>query len=142
MNILLVDDNPGDIRLTLEAFRDADPSIHVHVARDGAEAMAFLKNEGIHVLAPRPNFIFLDIDMPKMDGLEVLALIKGDRSLKLIPTVILTTSDAGDDVLRSYQLEANCYLRKPVEFHVFEELAKNIDDFRLRRGSLPQLIFV
>lgn len=141
MDILLVDDNPGDIRLTLEAFRDAKPSIRVHVAKDGAAAMAYLKNEGLHVLAPRPNFILLDLNMPIMDGREMLALIKADASLKLIPTIILTTSEGDSDVLQSYQLQANCYLRKPLTLTVFEELAKSIDDFRLRRGCLPQLIF-
>jgi two-component system, chemotaxis family, response regulator Rcp1 len=89
--VLLVEDSPGDVRLTQEAFRDADPSIELHVATDGVEAMAFLRCEGVHAKAPRPDFILLDLNLPKMDGREVLAHIKEDTNLKTIPTVILTT---------------------------------------------------
>jgi two-component system, chemotaxis family, response regulator Rcp1 len=136
--VLLVEDSPGDVRLTQEAFRDAGKSIDLRVAVDGVEAMAFLKHKGVHADAPRPDFILLDLNLPKMDGREVLAHIKEDDDLKTIPTVILTTSDAEADILTSYQLQANCYLIKPVEFDAFESLVKSISDFWLTRVSLPQ----
>jgi len=136
--VLLVEDNPGDVRLMQEAFRDANGAIHLHVASDGAEAMAFLKQKGSHVRAPRPDLILLDLNLPKMDGREVLAHIKEDQCLKTIPTVILTTSDAEADIVKSYQLQANCYLIKPVELDAFESLVKSINDFWLTRVKLPQ----
>jgi two-component system, chemotaxis family, response regulator Rcp1 len=136
--VLLVEDSPGDIRLTLEAFRDADPSIDLRVAVDGMEAMAFLKGTGIHAGVPRPDFILLDLNLPKMDGREVLARIKEDDDLKTIPTVILTTSDAEADILTSYQLQANCYVSKPVQLEEFESLVKSINDFWLTKVKLPQ----
>jgi two-component system, chemotaxis family, response regulator Rcp1 len=135
--VLLVEDSSGDVRLTQEAFRDADPSIELHVANDGVEAMAFLRREGIHAGAPRPDFILLDLNLPKMDGREVLAHIKENDGLKTIPTVILTTSDAEADVLTSYQLRANCYLSKPVQLEEFEGLVKSINDFWLTTVKLP-----
>jgi two-component system, chemotaxis family, response regulator Rcp1 len=138
MHVLLVEDSPGDVRLTQEAFRDANRSIKLHVAYDGVEAMAFLKHEGTHVDAPRPDIILLDLNLPKMDGREVLAHIKEDDSLKMIPTVILTTSDAEADIVKSYQLHANCYLSKPVQFEAFENLVKSINDFWLTKVKLPQ----
>src|ERR1700728_3904880 len=103
IEVLLVEDSPGDVRLTREAFRDANPLIHLDVATDGVEAMAFLRREGAHAHAPRPDLILLDLNLPKMDGREVLARIKEDAHLKTIPTVILTTSDAEADILKSYQ---------------------------------------
>jgi two-component system, chemotaxis family, response regulator Rcp1 len=136
--VLLVEDNPGDVRLTQEAFRDANSAIRLHLASDGVEAMAFLKQKGPHVRAPRPDLILLDLNLPKMDGREVLALIKEDQSLKTIPTVILTTSDAEADIVKSYQLQANCYLVKPVQLEAFESLVKSINDFWLTRVKLPQ----
>ena len=136
--VLLVEDSPGDVRLTQEAFRDADPSIELHVATDGVEAMAFLRREGIHADAARPDFILLDLNLPKMDGREVLAHIKGDKNLKTIPTVILTTSDAEADIMTSYELRANCYLSKPVQLEEFEGLVKSINDFWLTTVKLPQ----
>jgi two-component system, chemotaxis family, response regulator Rcp1 len=136
--VLLVEDSPGDVRLTQEAFREADPSIELHVASDGVEAMAFLRREGIHVSAKRPDFILLDLNLPKMDGREVLGQIKEDEDLKTIPTVILTTSDAQADILTSYNLRANCYLSKPVELEEFESLVKSINDFWLTTVKLPQ----
>jgi len=139
MQVLLVEDSSGDVRLTQEAFRDANPSIHLHVASDGVEAMAFLRHEGIHLNAPRPDLILLDLNLPKMDGREVLVQIKGDDSLKLIPTIILTTSDAEVDVVKSYQLQANCYLSKPVQLDAFVNLVKSINDFWLTRAKLPVL---
>jgi chemotaxis family two-component system response regulator Rcp1 len=136
--VLLVEDSPGDVRLTQEAFREADPSIDLRVVADGVEAMTFLRREGVHAAAPRPEFILLDLNLPKMDGREVLAHIKDDDSLKTIPTVILTTSDAEADILTSYQLQANCYLSKPVQLEEFEGLVKSINDFWLTKVKLPQ----
>lgn len=136
--VLLVEDSPGDVRLTQEAFRDSGKSIELRVATDGVEALAFLKREGVHVDAPRPDFILLDLNLPKMDGREVLAHIKEDEDLKTIPTVILTTSDAEADILTSYQLQANCYVTKPVQLEEFEGLVKSINDFWLTKVKLPQ----
>jgi CheY-like chemotaxis protein len=138
IEVLLVEDSPGDVRLTTEAFRDANKIIHLHVASDGIEAMAFLRNEGVYVDAPRPHFILLDLNLPKMDGREVLAQIKNDGNLKTIPTIILTTSTAQEDVVQSYQLQANCYLSKPVQLDEFEAVVKSINDFWLTRAKLPQ----
>ena len=136
--VLLVEDSPGDVRLTQEAFRDANRAIRLHVVADGVEAMAFLKREGPHAYAPRPDIILLDLNLPKMDGREVLAHIKADSGLKTIPTVILTTSEAETDIVKSYQLQANCYLTKPVQFDEFASLVKIINDFWLTKVKLPQ----
>jgi CheY-like chemotaxis protein len=138
IEVLLVEDSPGDVRLTKEAFRSANPSIHLHVATDGVEAMAFLRHQGAHAEAPRPDLILLDLNLPKMDGREVLAHIKKDDGLKGIPTVILTTSDAEVDIVKSYQLQANCYLNKPVQLDAFEALVRNINEFWLRDAKLPK----
>ena len=138
IEVLLVEDSPGDVRLTQEAFRDANASIHLHVACDGVEAMAFLRHQGAHAHAPRPDLILLDLNLPKMDGREVLAHIKDDESLKIIPTVILTTSETEADIAKSYQLQANCYLAKPVQLGEFEALVKNINEFWLAKVKLPQ----
>jgi two-component system, chemotaxis family, response regulator Rcp1 len=138
IEVLLIEDSPGDVRLTKEAFRTANPSIHLHVASDGVEAMVFLRREGIHMNAPRPDLILLDLNLPKMDGREVLARIKEDDLLKTIPTVILTTSDAEVDIAKSYQLQANCYLNKPVQLDAFENLVKSINDFWLSEVKLPK----
>ncbi len=138
IEVLLVEDSPGDVRLTQEAFREANPAIHLHVATDGVEAMAFLKREGTHARAPRPDLILLDLNLPRMDGREVLAHIKDDAALKTIPTVILTTSDAEADIVKSYQLQANCYLSKPVQLDAFESLVGSINDFWLTKVKLPQ----
>ena len=129
MNVLLVEDSPGDVRLTQEAFREAGKSILLHVAVDGVDALAFLRREGAHANAPRPDFILLDLNLPRMDGREVLATIKGDESLKRIPTIILTTSDAEADIFKSYQLQANSYLTKPVQFDAFETLVRGINSW-------------
>jgi len=137
IEVLLVEDSPGDVRLTREAFREANGAIHLNVAYDGVEAMAFLRKTGKHVNAPRPDLILLDLNLPKMDGREVLAHIKDDESLRLIPTVILTTSDAEADIAKSYQLQANCYLSKPVQLDAFESLVKSINDFWLVKVKLP-----
>jgi len=142
INVLLVEDSPGDVRLTQEAFRDANGSIRLHVAVDGVEAMAFLRHEGAYAASPRPDLILLDLNLPKMDGREVLGRIKEDDGLKTIPTVILTTSDAEADVVRSYQLQANCYLTKPVQLDAFEGLVRSINDFWLTKVKLPQQVSV
>jgi len=136
-NVLLVEDSPGDVRLTQEAFRDANQDIDLHVANDGVEAMAFLLREGAHADAPRPDLILLDLNLPKMDGREVLAHIKANEGLKMIPTVILTTSEAEVDIVKSYRLSANCYLTKPVQLDAFENLVKSINDFWLTKAKLP-----
>jgi two-component system, chemotaxis family, response regulator Rcp1 len=137
IEVLLVEDSPGDVRLTREAFRDANSTIHLHVAADGVEAMQFLRHEGNHASSPRPDLILLDLNLPKMDGREVLAHIKEDDRLKTIPTVILTTSDAEADIAKSYQLQANCYLVKPVQLDNFENLVKSINDFWPTKVKLP-----
>jgi len=135
--VLLVEDSPGDVRLTREAFRDADPQIDLRIAVDGVEAMAYLRQEGVHIDAPRPDFILLDLNLPKMDGREVLAHIKEDDDLKTIPTVILTTSEMEADIEAVYQLRANCYLTKPVEFDAFENLVRRTSIFWLTMARLP-----
>jgi CheY-like chemotaxis protein len=137
IEVLLVEDSPGDVRLTKEAFREANMEIHLHVASDGFEAMAFLRHEGAHIHAPRPDLILLDLNLPRMDGRQVLAQIKEDDNLKTIPTVILTTSESEADIVTSYQLQANCYLTKPVQLDAFENLVKSINDFWLTKVKLP-----
>jgi CheY-like chemotaxis protein len=138
IDVLLVEDSPGDVRLTQEALRDAKRAIRLHVACDGVEAMAFLRRVGVHAGAPRPDLILLDLNLPKMDGREVLAQIKADDSLKTIPTIILTTSQAEADIVTSYQLQANCYLSKPVQLDAFETLVRSINDFWMTKVKLPQ----
>jgi chemotaxis family two-component system response regulator Rcp1 len=138
IEVLLVEDSPGDVRLTKEVFREANMDIRLHVASDGLEAMAFLRRQGTHAHAPRPDLILLDLNLPKMDGRAVLTQIKKDESLKTIPTVILTTSYSQADIVRSYQLQANCYLSKPVQLDEFESLVKSINDFWLTKAKLPQ----
>jgi CheY-like chemotaxis protein len=137
LEVLLVEDNPGDVRLTREAFRDAETPIQLHVASDGVEAMAFLSRQGPHVNAPRPDLILLDLNLPRMDGREVLAHIKEDDSLKSIPTIILTSSQAETDIVRSYQLQANAYLCKPLQLDEFETLVTSASDFWLTKVKLP-----
>jgi two-component system, chemotaxis family, response regulator Rcp1 len=138
IEVLLVEDRPGDVRLTQEAFREYSKPVRLHLAADGMEAMAFLRREGIYANAPRPDLILLDLNLPKMDGREVLALIKRDLSLKIIPTIILTTSDDEADVMISYQLQANCYLRKPAQWDAFDSLVRSINAFWLTKAKLPQ----
>ncbi len=139
LEVLLVEDSPGDVRLTQEAFRAVNPAVNLHVAADGVEAMAFLRREGVHANAPRPDLTLLDLNMPRMDGREVLAQIKNDEKLKMIPIVILTTSDSEGDVANSYQLHANCYACKPVQLSAFDNLVKSINDFWLTKARLPQI---
>ena len=137
IEILLVEDNPGDVRLTIEALRDAKVHNRVNVAPDGVEAMAFLRQEGKHADAPRPDLILLDLNLPKKDGREVLAEIKADDRLKHIPVVILTTSRAEQDILKSYDLHANCYVTKPVDLDQFISVVRSIEDFWLTVVALP-----
>jgi chemotaxis family two-component system response regulator Rcp1 len=138
IEVLLVEDSPGDARLTREAFRDSGMPVRVHLAADGIEAMAFLRREGIYASAPRPDLILLDLNLPRMGGHQVLALIKKDQNLKIIPTVILTTSDSESEILISYQLQANCYLRKPAHWDAFDNLVRNINAFWLTKSKLPR----
>ena len=132
LEVLLVEDSPGDVRLTKEAFRTANNDVHLHVATDGVDAMAFLKKQGSYRDAPRPALILLDLNLPRMDGREVLARIKLDDELKAIPTVILSASDARADIDATYQLQANCYLSKPVQLDDLDRMVRCIDDFWLR----------
>lgn len=139
IEILLVEDSPGDVRLTREALRDAKVQNNLHVALDGIEAMRFLGREGAHAEAPRPDLILLDLNLPRMSGREVLEQIKQNASLKSIPVVILTTSAAEEDIVRSYQLHANCYITKPVDLEQFIKVVKTIDNFWLAIVKLPRL---
>jgi len=138
MEVLLVEDSAGDVRLTREALKDAKVHVHLQVASDGIEAMAFLKREGQHVHAPRPDLILLDLNLPKKDGRQVLEEIKQSPSLKSIPVVILTTSASEADILRSYMLHANCYITKPVDLNGFLDVVKSIDNFWLSVVKLPR----
>ncbi len=137
IEVLLVEDSPGDVRLTREAFRDANTSINLHVASDGVDAMTFLRQEGDQASSPRPDLILLDLNLPRMDGREVLAQIKADAGLRTIPTIILTTSQLNDDVVRSYELQANSYLSKPVQLDKFDSLVRSINDFWVTNAKLP-----
>jgi CheY-like chemotaxis protein len=136
--VLLVEDSPGDVRLTREAFRHANATIIMHVATDGVEAMEFLLQEGAHAQAPRPDLILLDLNLPRMDGREVLARIKSDDGLKTIPTMILTTSQSDVDIAKAYQLGANCYLTKPVQLDAFDSLVASLVDFWVTKVRLAQ----
>lgn len=137
IDILLVEDNPGDVRLTKEALHAGKVYSNLHWARDGADALEFLRRQGKHASAPRPDIILLDLNLPKKDGREVLSTIKSDDAFKLIPVVILTTSSAEEDVLRSYELHANCYVTKPVDLDKFLQVIKSIDQFWLTIVTLP-----
>ncbi len=135
--ILLVEDNPGDVRLTREAFKEGKVRNLLIVASDGIEAMSMLRRQGAHSDAPRPDLILLDLNVPRMDGRQVLAEIKGDPDLRRIPVVVLTTSKAEEDILRTYDLNANCYITKPVDFDKFLTVVKSIDQFWLTIVNLP-----
>jgi two-component system, chemotaxis family, response regulator Rcp1 len=137
LHVLLVEDSPRDARLTQEAFLRANPAIQLYVARDGEDAMAFLGREGAHARAPRPDLVLLDLNLPGMGGQEVLALIKGNDSLKTILTMMLTSSEAEADILKSYQLQANCYLCKPTQIDAFDSLLKSINDLWLVKAKRP-----
>ena len=137
IEILLVEDNRGDVRLTIEGLKESKVRNNLHVARDGVDAMGFLRREGRHVHAVRPDLILLDLNLPRMDGREVLAEIKSDPKLKTIPVVVLTTSRSEQDVLRSYELQANCYITKPVDLEQFITVVKSIEDFWFTVVTLP-----
>jgi chemotaxis family two-component system response regulator Rcp1 len=137
IEILLVEDNPGDVRLTIEGLNEGKVRNNLHVARDGVEALQFLRHEGPFDDSPRPDLILLDLNLPRMDGREVLAAVKADAALKTIPVVVLTTSRAEQDVLRSYELQANCYITKPVDLEQFITVVKSIEDFWLTIVTLP-----
>jgi chemotaxis family two-component system response regulator Rcp1 len=137
IEILLVEDSPGDVRLTQEAFKDARILVNIHVVPDGEEAMAFLGREGKYAVNIRPDLILLDLNLPKKDGRTVLAEIKGNPGLKAIPVVVLTTSASEADILKSYLLHANCYITKPVDLDGFLKVVKSIDGFWLSVVTLP-----
>lgn len=137
IEILLVEDNPGDARLTLEAMKEGKVLNHVRVVGDGVEAMACLRREGDYAEAPRPDLILLDLNLPRKDGREVLAEIKNDDHLKRIPVVILTTSQAEQDIVMTYELHANCFITKPVQLEEFLKVIRLIEDFWLSVVKLP-----
>jgi CheY-like chemotaxis protein len=137
IEILLVEDNPGDVRLTVEGLNEGKVRNNLHVARDGVEALSFLRHEGQFADAVRPDLILLDLNLPRKDGREVLADIKSDPELKTIPVVVLTTSRAEQDVLHSYELQANCYITKPVDLEQFITVVKSIEEFWLTIVTLP-----
>ena len=138
VNILLVEDNPGDVRLTLEALKEGKVRNHLSVVGDGVEALAFLLREGNYAKAPRPDLILLDLNLPKKDGREVLLEIKYYEHLKHIPVVVLTTSNAEKDIHRAYELYANCYITKPVDFDQFTKVLRSFEDFWLTIVKLPK----
>ncbi|QFS43870.1 response regulator [Nostoc sphaeroides CCNUC1] len=137
IEVLLVEDNPGDAQLTRIALEDSKISIHLNVVEDGVEAMAFLRKQDKYVEAAHPDIVLLDLNLPRKDGREVLAEIKGDENLKRIPVVILTTSQAEEDILKAYNLCANCYITKPVDFDQFVKIVQSIENFWFAIVKLP-----
>lgn len=137
VEILLVEDNPGDVRLTKEALLDVKMKNNLNVVGDGVEALQFLRREEPFVDAPRPDIILLDLNLPRMDGQEVLAAVKSDPELKCIPVVVLTTSQAEEDIIRSYRLNANCYVTKPVDFDQFIRVVQSVENFWFTIVKLP-----
>ena len=137
IEILLVEDNPGDVRLTLEVMKDAKVRNHMSMVKDGVEALAFLRREGDFADAPRPDLILLDLNLPKKDGMEVLADIKADPTLRRIPVVVLTVSKDEEDILKSYDLYANCYVTKPINMEQFIAIVRSIEDYWLTIVKLP-----
>lgn len=137
MNILLVEDNPGDVRLTQEAFREGNVPVNLSVTMDGVEAIKFLKKQEGYEDAPTPDLILLDLNLPKLDGREVLEEIKTDPYLKHLPVVVLTTSNAEQDIMRSYNLYVNSYINKPVDFDRFFDIIKKIEEFWFNTAILP-----
>ena len=137
IEILLVEDSPGDVRLTREALTANKIRNTLHVVADGVQALAFLRKQGKHANAPRPNLILLDLNLPKKDGREVLAEIKGNGDLRRIPVVVLTTSGAEEDILKAYDLNANCYVTKPVNLDSFIQVVKSIESFWVMVVELP-----
>jgi CheY-like chemotaxis protein len=137
LDILMVEDSPSDVFLTQEALKQTNESCRVHVVSDGVEAMEFLRKEGAHAKAPRPDIILLDLNMPRKDGREVLLEIKSDDKLKCIPVLVLTSSSAEQDIAKAYSLHANCYLTKPVDFARFKEVINSIKTFWFGNVTLP-----
>lgn len=137
IEVLLVEDDPGDVLLIQEAFADNKVHNNLHVVNDGEQAVAYLRREGGYADAARPDLVLLDLNLPRKDGREVLAEIKADEDLRTIPIVVLTTSEAEEDVLRSYQLHANAYVSKPVDFQRFVSVVRQIDDFFVSVVRLP-----
>lgn len=137
VDLLLVEDNPGDVRLTQEAFKESPRKINMSVASDGVEAIDFLRRRGKYATAPRPDLILLDLNLPRKNGREVLMEIKNDPDLRRIPVVVMTTSKAEQDIQKAYTLNANCYISKPVDFDEFLGVVQSIEDFWLSKASLP-----
>jgi len=137
VEILLVEDNPGDVRLTREALKEGKVWNNLNVAADGVLALEFLQREGLFADSPMPDLIFLDLNLPRMDGRELLAKIKADPRLRRIPVVILTTSKAEEDILKTYDLHANCYITKPVDFDQFIKVIKSVEEFWFTIVKLP-----
>jgi CheY-like chemotaxis protein len=137
IEILLVEDSPSDVEFTVEALKEAKVRNHLSIVEDGVQAMEFLHRQGQYTKAPRPDLIMLDLNLPRKDGREVLAELKADANLKMIPVVVLTTSRAEEDVLRAYQLHANCYITKPVDFQQFLSVVRAIESFWLFVVTLP-----
>ena len=137
VDLLLVEDNPGDVRLAKEALKECKIDNTVYVAQDGIEALAFLRKEGEHEKAPRPDLILLDLNLPRKSGREVLAEVKADPSLRRIPIVVMTVSRDEEDVLKAYNLHANCYITKPIDFGQFIRITRSIEDFWFRIVKLP-----
>jgi chemotaxis family two-component system response regulator Rcp1 len=137
VEILLVEDNPGDVRLTREALREGKVRNNLYVASDGVEALAFLRREGRYADAVRPDLVLLDLNLPRKDGREVLEEIKADPALRYIPVVVLTSSQAEQDILRAYDLHANCYVSKPVDLDQFIHVVRSIEDFWFTIVKLP-----
>ncbi len=137
LEVLIVEDNPGDVRLTEECLKDFGMNNNLHVVQDGEEAIDFLRKEDRFTLVPRPDLILLDLNLPKKDGREVLADIKRDSSLRRIPVVVLTTSSAEKDILKAYDLQANCYITKPVDLDTFSSVLRSIHDFWFGVAKLP-----
>jgi len=138
IHVLLVEDDPGDVLMTQEAFEHHKLRNQLHVVSDGVEALSFLRREGEHADAPRPGMILLDLNLPRKDGREVLEEVKNDPALRSIPVVVLTTSQAEEDILRSYNLHANAYVAKPVDFDRFIQVIRQIDDFFVTVVKLPR----
>ncbi|MGI8742639.1 MAG: response regulator [Bryobacteraceae bacterium] len=137
VDVLLVEDNPGDVRLTQEALKEGTLSVNLSVASDGVEALEFLRQTGKFAAAPRPALILLDLNLPRKSGREVLSEIKNDPDLKKIPVLVMTTSTAQQDIARAYSLNANCYIAKPLELEEFIAVVQSIEDFWLTKASLP-----
>jgi two-component system, chemotaxis family, response regulator Rcp1 len=138
VEVLLVEDNPGDVRLTMEALKDGKMSNRLSVVGDGEDALAFLRRQGKYADAPRPDLILLDLNLPRKDGREVLTEIKADEALRRIPVVVLTTSSAERDIFKTYELHANCYITKPVDFDQFITVVRSIEDFWFTIVRLPR----